>query len=195
MNEFFRDRYDLFIFLLTAAMIVMLLAVTFMLYAVQNRPIPLFQAQTPDGQSLQLIPHDSPNLTSSTLIKWASAAAVAAYTFGFVDYNDKLALARPYFTEAGWVDYIHSLTGVIETIEKNQLFVNSVVSGPPVISNQGVLPGRGYAWRIQMPFLVTYQSAETTSRNAYTVSVTVVRVPTWVNPDGIGIDQFVMNGA
>jgi intracellular multiplication protein IcmL len=67
-----------------------------------------------------------------------------------------------------------------------------VVSDTPVISNQGEIPGKGYVWRIQMPFLVTYQSSEGTSKKSYMVSVTIVKVPTWKNPAGIGIDQFVM---
>jgi len=81
---------------------------------------------------------------------------------------------------------------LISTIVQNQLFVNGVVSGPPVISNQGPLPGKGYTWRVQIPFLVTYQSANTTTKRSFYVVITIVQVPTNINPQGIGIDQFVM---
>jgi intracellular multiplication protein IcmL len=65
------------------------------------------------------------------------------------------------------------------------------VVGTPVISNQGPLPGTDYAWRVQIPFLVTYQSANVTTRRNYMVIVSIIRVSTIENPQGIGIDQFV----
>ena len=69
--------------------------------------------------------------------------------------------------------------------------MTGVVNGPPVISNQGEIDGV-YSWRVQIPFLVTYQSAQTAEQKKFTVLVTVVRVPTAIDPLGIGIDQFVM---
>ena len=176
-NHFYRDRYKSIIMALLIALAVLLVLVVLVLYQVFHRPLPLFSARSASGQQMPLMASNQPNLLSSTLIRWASKAAVAAYTFDFVNYNKQIALARPYFTDAGWEDYQNSIYSLIETIAQNQLFVNGVVSGAPVISNQGELPGRGYVWRIQMPFLVTYQSA----------------VPTSVNPAGIGIDQFVMS--
>jgi intracellular multiplication protein IcmL len=125
-------------------------------------------------------------------LRWASKAATVAYTFDFVNYNTQTAAARPYFTEDGWQDYLNSVNNLINTIVQNQLFVNGVVSGAPVISNQGNIPGRGYVWRVQIPFLVTYQSANTTSKQNYFVIISIVKVPTYVNKQGIGIDQFVM---
>jgi intracellular multiplication protein IcmL len=77
-------------------------------------------------------------------------------------------------------------------VVKKQLFVNGVVAGVPVISNQNELPGRGYTWRVQIPFLVSYQSSDQTTTERYIVVMMIVKVPTTVNPEGIGIDQFAM---
>ncbi|EKD72304.1 MAG: hypothetical protein ACD_45C00708G0004 [uncultured bacterium] len=191
-NDFYRDRYQSIIIALLIALAILLALVIVVLYQVFHRPLPQFFAVSSNNQQIQLTASDQPNLLSSTLIRWASKAAVAAYTFDFVNYNKQIDAARPYFTEAGWGDYQASIYGLIQTIAQNQLFVNGVVSGAPIISNQGDLPGRGFVWRIQMPFLVTYQSAEQTSRKGFTVIITIVKVPTTVNPAGIGIDQFVM---
>jgi intracellular multiplication protein IcmL len=177
---------------LLAAILLILLLVGLVLYQIKHRPLPQFSAVAPNGQQMKLISSDEPNLLSSTLIQWASKAAVAAYTFDFVNYNNQAALVRPYFTDAGWVDYVNSISGLIQTIKQNQLLVNGVVSGAPVISNQGDIVGQGYVWRVQMPFLVTYQSSEGISKKSYTVTVSIEKVPTWKNPAGIGIDQFVM---
>lgn len=191
-NDFYASSYQSVMIVLFVEIILVLLLVMLVLYQVFHRPLPPFSAIAPNKQRMELSASYEPNLLSSTLITWASKAAVAAYTFDFVNYPKQIALARPYFTEAGWNDYLASTHDLIQTITQNQLFVNGIVSGPPVISNQGELPGRGYTWRIQVPFLVTYQSAGTTTRSDFIVVITLVRVPTSVNPAGVGIDQFVM---
>src|SRR5690606_23717340 len=99
-----------------------------------------------------------PNLLPETIIRWASKAAVLAYTFDFVNYNEQVNAVRPYFTNAGWNDYQRSVSSLINTVVQNQIFVYGIISGTPVISNEGVLPNKGYVWRVQIPFLVTYQS-------------------------------------
>lgn len=191
-NLSYRDRYPFLITMLIAIVVFILLLMLLILYQVLHRPLPLFFAVAPNGQRLELTASLEPNLRSDILIRWASKAAVTAYTFDFVNYNKQFGIARPYFTDSGWGDYIRSVSHLISNITENKLFVNGVVAGPPVISNQGKLPGKGYVWRIQIPFLVTYQSAEQLQRNNYTVVVSIVRVPTWINPAGIGIDQFYM---
>ncbi len=191
-NDFYASSFHSLMIVLIVEIVLVLLLVMLVLYQVFHRPLPPFSAVASNKQRLVLTPSYEPNLLPSTLITWASKAAVAAYTFDFVNYNKQIALARPYFTDAGWNDYQGSIAKLIQTITQNQLFVNGVVSGPPVISNQGPLPGRGYTWRIQIPFLVTYQSAGSTSRANFIVVITLVRVSTSVNPTGVGIDQFVM---
>ncbi len=190
--QWYVNYYHYFIYLLLVCIGLILALLTLIFYQIHHRPLPQFSAVALNGQEMPIVAANEPNLLPDTLIRWASKAAVAAYTFDFVNYNKQAALARPYFTEAGWADYSASIRDLILTIRQNQLLVNGVVSGPPVISNQGYLEGQGYVWRIQMPFLVTYQSSDGTSKKSYTVSITVTKVPTWKNPAGIGIDQFVM---
>ena len=191
-SEWYIKYYHSFIYLLLIAIILILVLLMLVIYQVTHRPLPRFSAVATNGQQMELVSAEEPDLSSGTLIKWASKAAVAAYTFDFVNYDKQGALVRPYFTDAGWADYVNSVRGLIETIAQNQLLVNGVVSGPPVISNQGDLGGKGYVWRVQMPFLVTYQSSDGISKKSYTVSLSIVKVPTWKNRAGIGIDQFVM---
>jgi intracellular multiplication protein IcmL len=191
-NQFYINYYQTFFVIFIVAIFLALILVGVLLYQVSHRPLPVYTAIGPKGQTLRLTPEEEPNLLPPTLIKWASKAAVAAYTFDFVNYDKELSASRPYFTEAGWENYKASIANAVKTVRQNQLFVSGVVVGAPVIANQGDLPGRGYVWRIQLPFLVTYQSAESVSRRFYTVVLTVVRVPTWINSTAIGIDQFVM---
>lgn len=191
-NDFLRHHYHHVIIGIMGLIVVMFICVGVVFYQLLNRPLPQFNAAQPDGKRMLLIPYDEPNLLPDTILRWSSKAATIAYTFDFVRYNEQIAAARPYFTEDGWQDYLRSVNNLISTIVQNQLFINGVVSGTPVISNQGPLPGRGYVWRIQIPFLVTYQSANLTTKRSFFVVLSIVRVPTSVNKQGIGIDQFVM---
>lgn len=191
-NAFFKHYYHYFIFMLMIIIVVMLAIVGIVMYQMKTRPLPVFDAVTTDHHQMHLTPFEEPNLLSDTILSWASKAATTAFTFDFVNYNKEISQARLYFTDAGWGDFNSSISHLISTIVQNQLFVSGVVSGTPVISNQGPLPGQKYVWRVQIPFLVTYQSANTTSRRDYFVVLSITRVPTTVNPRGIGIDQFVM---
>lgn len=191
-NSFFRNNYRLVIFVLIAAIFLILGMVVYVLYQLSHRPLPEFYAIAPDNKKMMLNAYNEPNLLPNTLLKWASKAAVTAYTFDFVNYKSQILAARPYFTALGWADYQRSVLRLLEDIVQKQLFVNGVISAPPIISNQGILPGKGYVWRVQVPFLVTYQSAEHSSRQNFVILMTIMKVPTTQDPNGIGIDQFVM---
>jgi intracellular multiplication protein IcmL len=133
-----------------------------------------------------------PNERANVILTWASKAATLSYNFGFANYSRKIKAMRPYFTPSGWESYQAGIQGVVDRIVKNQLIVQGVVSGTPVISNQGELPGKGYTWRVQIPFLVTYLSSDQSQVNHYYVIMTIVKVPTYIAPEGIGIDTFEM---
>lgn len=191
-NDFYRQYYHWFLYGLMGVIVLLGLSIGFVLFQLFHRPLPAFIAKQPDNKAMQLRAYDEPNLLPDTILRWASKAATTAYTFDFVNYNKQITAVRPYFTPAGWSDFQSSISRVVSTIVQDQLFVSGVVAGMPVISNQGPLPDKGYTWRVQIPFLVTYQSANTTSKRNYYVIITIVHVPTSQNPQGIGIDQFVM---
>lgn len=190
-NSFFINYYRYFFYGLMGSLALILFMVSFVLYQVATRPLPKFQAKAADGSTMGLVPYEQPSLLPETIIRFASKAAVTAYTFDFVNYQSQLAQAKPFFTPAGWTVFYSSIGGLVGSIVERQLFVSGVVAGTPVISNQGPLPGKGYVWRVQLPFLVTYQSAGQSTQRRYFVSVSIIRVPTSVNPQGIGIDQFI----
>lgn len=193
-NRFYRNHYSHVLMGLMILFFLTLSSTSYLIYQYLNRPLPIFYAKDPAGQTILLTPYTDPNLLAPTIITWASKAATTAYTFDFVNYKTQIAAAKPYFTDNGWHDYLQSVNKLIQTIVQNQLFVSSVVSGTPVIANEGNLPQQGYTWRLQIPFLVTYQSANAVTQKKYLVLLTIVRVPTGENVKGIGVNQFVMVG-
>jgi intracellular multiplication protein IcmL len=188
----YRDYSQQLIYGLIISMIALLCAAAFVLYQVMHRPEPRFYEKRADGKTIVLKPYNEPNYLPETILNWSSQAAVAAYTFNFANYNKTIPQARPYFTDGGWQAYQSAISSVISRVVKAQLIVQGVVSGTPVISNQGDLPGHGYSWGVQIPFLVTYLSAGESQSKTYYVVLLVVKVPTTVNPQGLGIDSFSM---
>ncbi len=191
-NEWYYQNLPRMMLGLLASIVLLLVLSLIVFYEVMHRPLPTFTAKSNKGAMLSLVAHDSPNLMSTTLLQWASKATVAAYTFDFVNYDKQIANSRRYFTATGWRDYQLSVKPLIESIVQKQLFVNGVVYAPPVIANQINLGDGRQTWEIQLPFLVTYQSAEKITRNTFLVRLTVTRVPTSTQPTGIGIEKFVM---
>jgi hypothetical protein len=190
--QYYRDNYPYFIIATMAIIVLIFFAAVFLVYQLKHQPTPVFYAIQPNGQQRLLTSNEEPNLLPSTILRFASKAAITAYTFSFSNIKANLALSRPYFTTAGWEAYRSSVSAIIDSVMKNQLFVNGIVFGAPVISNQGMLPATGYTWRVQIPLLVVYQSANTTATRKFYVVLTVIKQPTYINPRGIGIDQFVM---
>jgi intracellular multiplication protein IcmL len=177
---------------LTASLLISLAMVGLVLYQITHKPMPTFTAVSLSGQTMRLNPYLEPNLQSQTIIAWARKATVAAYSFDFVNYNTQLGGAKPYFTPDGWIAFQSAMYSVIARVTKSQLIVSGVVTGSPVISNEGTLTEEGYSWRLQLPFLVTYQSSEQTKTEEFVVVLLIVKVPTYINPQGIGIEHFQM---
>lgn len=155
-----------------------------------HQKLPLMEAVSKEGNKFQLVPHEDPSLIPSILLQWASKAAVAAYTFDFVRYPQQIEFAHKWFTDSGWNDYQASLKVLIQTISSRQLFVNSVVSAPPVIALTDET-----GWSVQLPFLVTYQSSDKMTRKNFLVKMKIVKVSTNLNPEGMGIAGFVMSAS
>ena len=190
-NSFYRNYYHYFFYVMALLVFALLAMAGVVIHILNNRPEPVFYAKDPDNKTMLLTGTSQPNLLPDTIIRFASKAAVLAYTYDFAHYEAQLAAVKPYFTKSGWDAFNSKLANQIQDVRTKRLFVNGVVVGTPVINNQGELPDRGYVWRVVIPFLITFQSASETSKSNYTIEVSVVHVPTTDNPQGIGIDQFI----
>lgn len=190
-NAFYRDNYHYFLYGLSVVLVLVLIAVFVTYHLLNTRPLPVFYAKQADGKTMRLTSTTEPNLLPSTIIRFASKAAVGAYTFRFNSAMEQISQVRPFFTKTGWDAFQLSAQSLVKYVVENRLMVSGVVVGTPVISNQGELPGLGYVWRIQIPFLVSFQTENRVSKRRYMISISIVRVPTSINPQGIGIEQFV----
>lgn len=194
-NQFYRDSYRKVVGGLVLCIFVILILVGGLVYIVSNPPMPKYFATSVDGRIMPLVPLNRPNLSSAALLSWANTAAIAVYTYNFVNYRQALQAASDYFTPDGWKSFMNALqsSNNLNAVIDKKLIVSAVATGAPVILEQGLLFGT-YTWRVQMPMLVTYQSASEFSQQAVTVTMLITRVSTLATPLGIGIAQFVVSG-
>lgn len=145
------------------------------------------------GDAKEVFPLTEPNVTPTSLINWVTLAVTSSYTLDFYGYEQSLNELKQYFTLDGYQNFITSLneSGSLKKIIKDKLVVTAVPINTAIVLQEGIMDNV-YTWKIQIPLLVNYQGASTTStKKTIAVSVLVIRVPTNQAPKGIGIAQIV----
>lgn len=191
-NRFYQDSYRTLLLILVLSFTLNLILVGLISYVITHPPAPKYFATTSDGRITPLIALDQPNLSTSAVLQWANTAAVASYTYNFVNYRSELQAASEFFTPDGWSDFLNALetSTNLSAVKDKKLVVSAVATGAPVVLQQGLLDGR-YSWRVQMPILATYQSASEISRQNILLTMLIQRVSSLNSARGIGIAQFI----
>ncbi|MES2998457.1 MAG: type IVB secretion system apparatus protein IcmL/DotI [Pseudomonadota bacterium] len=194
-NEFYRDNYRKVVTALLFSFFIVLILAGALFYIVTHPPEPRYFATSDDGRIVPLIPFEQPNLTDSALLEWANTAAAAAYSYNFVNYRQALQQAADYFTPEGKQMFFSAIksSNNLQAVIAKKLIVSSVATGVPVVLEQGLMAGR-YTWKVQIPMLITFQSASQFSQQAVTVTMLIVRVSPLESPRSIGIAQFIVSG-
>ncbi len=195
-NQFYKDSQRKVMLALTIAMVANFLLGGLLFYIITHPPAPRYFATSISGRITPLFPLDQPNQSDSAVLQWANQAAIAAFTYNFVNYRDELQASSGFFTAEGWDQFLGALqsSNNLDAVKAKKLIVSSVATRAPIILQKGILNGN-YSWRIQMPILVTYQSASEFTQQNNVVTMLVTRVSTLNSPRGIGIAQFVVGPA
>lgn len=194
-NSFYHDNYRKVVGALLLCVFIILLLGGAIIYIITHPPAPQYFATSVDGRITPLIPLAQPNLSNAAILQWANEAAISSYTYNFVNYRKALQDASQYFTPEGWQAFLSALksSNNLDAVTAKKLIVTAVATGAPVIQEQGVLLGR-YTWKVQMPMLVSYQSANQVSQQNVMVNMLITRISTLSSARGIGIAQFVVSG-
>lgn len=195
-NKFYKDSQRRVILALLLSVIMNAILTMVAVYLYLHVPPPQYFATSINGRITPLVALSEPNQSDSSVLQWANQAAIAAFTYNFVNYRDELRAASGFFTGEGWQQFINSLeqSNNLDAVKAKKLIVSAVATGAPIILQKGLLNGV-YAWRIQLPILVTYQSASEFSQQNLVVTLLVTRISTLNSPKGIGISQFVAGPA
>ncbi len=195
-NEFYRDGQRKTMVALLISIIINFILTSLLVYFLTHPPAPKYFATSISGRITPLFPLDEPNQSDSAVLQWANQAAIAAFTYNFVNYRDELQASSGFFTADGWSQFLNALqqSNNLDAVKAKKLIVSAVATRAPIILQKGLLNGI-YSWRVQMPILVTYQSASEFSQQNNVVTMLITRVSTLNSPRGIGISQFVAGPA
>jgi intracellular multiplication protein IcmL len=149
-------------------------------------------AKDPLGGLRELVPLEKPIQSQNEMLAWATGAISSAFTLSFGNIQPQLQDARFNFTEPGWKGFQEALRsrGVLDAIINNKFVSTAVPTAAPVVVQQGLIEGK-YAWRIEIPMIVTYESASGRASSSFLVEATIIRRPESENPRGLGIQSIV----
>jgi intracellular multiplication protein IcmL len=192
-NKFYKDSQRKVLVALLFALLVNLLLAFILGYLISHPPAPKYFATSINGRITPLFPLNEPNQSDSAVLQWANQAAIAAFSYNFVNWREELQASSVFFTAEGWSQFQKALqdSNNLEAVKAKKLIVSAVATRAPIIMQKGLLQGV-YAWRVQMPILVTYQSASEFTQQNNVVTMLISRVSTLNSPRGIGISQFVV---
>jgi intracellular multiplication protein IcmL len=191
-NNFYRDNYRRVLFVLLILVVTNIVLALGAIHVIKNPPLPKYFATNDDGRLTLLHPLSAPVLSMNALNEWAARAATSAYTFDFVNYRKSLQESSAFFTASGWRSFEQALVNSnnLKLVITQKLVTTAVPTGAPVVLKRGVLNG-AYSWQVQMPMLVTYQSASMNVKQPMLVTMLIRRVDVANNPGGIAISQFI----
>lgn len=192
-NEFYKDSQRKIILALFVSIVVNFILGSLLVYIVTHPPTPKYFATSINGRITPLVPLSMPNQSEASILQWANMAAIAVFSYNFVNYRDELQASSVYFTPEGWKQFLNEIarSNILVAVKAKKLVVSAVATAAPIILDKGLLDGV-YSWRVQMPILITYQSASELQETRDTVTMLIRRVSTLNSPRGIGISQIVV---
>lgn len=195
-TDFYRDSFGKIIFIIASILAAMTLLIIISLYLYFNQPSPVLFSVDNEWRVQPPVPLDQPYLSKPDLLQWVSNVLPAAFRFDFIHYNDQLKTASQYFTADGWKVFLNQLNNYANynNVQNEKLFINGVASSAPYVVNQGIFSGR-YAWWVQMPIDLNYETYNRKYTRGLMLQVLVVRVPTSNNLSGVGINNVIVVSA
>ncbi len=190
-NTFYRDKFRRMMKLIVLLMVsASVLLVIFIGQSLHRKTISYFGSST-NGEQTPLHALSDPVLTEKLITQWASIASKKAYQLNFENYQNQLNSMKIYFTKAGWSSYQDALesSSLLSVIKSQKLEVDSVVTDDPVVRKTGVDHGVRY-WNIEMPVLISFNSASNSAQKRMIISMTVVRSKDIKAPSGLQIQHF-----
>lgn len=196
-NNFYRDNYRRLMVICLGLIVLTGCLGGWAVYEQLNKPAPQYFATTYDGKLIPIIPLSEPSLNDNQLQQWAVEAAVASYSFDYVNYRKSLQESRIYFTKTGYTYFLKALkdSNNLEAVTSKKMIVSATPTGAAIILNKGLIKDGEktlYRWQVQLPMVINFQS-ETTPITQYVIlNMTIVRVSTLESPDGVGIASYVI---
>lgn len=145
-----------------------------------------------DGKVLPNVPISQPINNSAQAAAWLGEELRSIFSFDFVHYKEQVESHKISFTLDGWTAFLAALNDskFVQSVRENRQVVSATPTSAPRVVAEGTLGGR-YTWKIEQTFLFTFYAGQQSQSQQVKISATVVRVPTYENPSGLGIQQLI----
>lgn len=157
---------------------------------VPPRYIPLSE----DGKMIPLIPLSEPNQSVGAINEFALQAVRKINRYDYYNWKEQITEAQAYFTPDGWNEYLQQFqaANTINAVLASRMVVSSEPTGDVRVVAQGRAPDadKTYVWKVEVPIKIMYMaSTNAGDANSQTgvITLTIIRIPTTINPKGIGI--------
>jgi intracellular multiplication protein IcmL len=192
-EAFSRERYEFLLRTIFGVIFLLAISMAVNIYLASRPEKIRYFATDPEGGIREVVPLEKPIQSVGEVLNWATDSVTKSLTFDFANYQQQLNDYRLEFTSDGWQSYQEALKRqkLIEMIIREQVVTTVIPSGAPVVLAKGIIEGGKFGWRIQMPLLITYESASSKNSQPLMVEVVVARRPESENPRGLGIAQLV----
>lgn len=191
-NEFYRDNYRTAFIALIVLALVNVLLLGGIAYKVTHPMPPQYFATTADGRMIALHPLSDPVVSDDYVLQWTSNAIRKTFTLDYVHWRQQLQDASTSFTPGGWKDFVQALkkSNNLKTLTDLKMVSSAKITGAPTITQKAIIDGT-YAWKIQVPIMVTFENKARQIPMPLDVTLIVVRVPVQHDPDRIAINNFL----
>lgn len=195
-NQFYRRQYFLALGAFALTMLVNIILFFILCFVYKNPPSPIYFATNNVGQLINIVPTSKPNMSSQDTLNWAIESVEHAYSYDYINYRSELQSSQKYFTNYGWRNFIKAFqaSNNLTAVTTRKLVVMAKVVGQPKLIAEGILSG-AYAWKWEMPVLVTYWAPPYDDKskilNPLTVTVIVQRQSTLQSYQGLGVVQMI----
>jgi intracellular multiplication protein IcmL len=191
---YYRDGFRILMRIVNVqAAVIFLLSIVLAAYLCTRTNQDRFIAEMANGKVMQMISLPSPNMGRIAMSEWVANAASQIMTFGFNNIDQRFALSRLNFTKDGWENFREAVvrSGFIDEMVKTQQIITTVPESPPILRQEGLVNGR-YTWVFDVPLLMTSRAGADNVQRHKTAVITVERVSTRENPNGVGIAKWQM---
>lgn len=192
-----RDRlhYLLRVTVAVVTLVVFLAVVAAFLLA--RGPLYKYVMVDPTGRLIQMVPLSQPNHDDAAILSWTVDAVTRIYTFDFANFRRQFQNSQALLTQIGFANFERSLreSGNFVAVRENRYVTTAVPNGPPrLLASNLVTSVSGesrWGWVVEFPMLLTYRSSKQSTTQELNVRTTVVRVPEYINRQGLGIRQVI----
>lgn len=195
-NAFYRRQYLWVLFAFALTMLTNITLAIVLAYVIRHPVSPLYFAADSAGRLIRVVPVSQPNMSTDDVEAWAMKVAKDTFSYNYVNYRMQLQRVSQYYTNYGWRNYMNALqsSNNLVALTRRQIIQTAVPVAKPIILAQGILGG-AYAWKFQMPMLVTYwmppYDEQSKFSNALEVTMIVQRQPILQSDNGLGVLQMI----